>query len=67
MPKRLQRPKTLAGDDLTILVASAEREYPGILELLEVYGGYAQALRDAQDYLAYLQPQTTYTVSSTSS
>lgn len=34
----------------------AERQAPGVLDVLKVYGGYEDALRQAESYLSGLNP-----------
>lgn len=43
--------------DLGSLLNDAEREIPGVSELLKVYGGYEEAVRAMQEYLAMTKPQ----------
>lgn len=46
------------------LLARAEQEFPGISDLLQLYRTYDQPLRQAQEYLKALEPQTFWTTSS---
>lgn len=43
--------------DLGSLLNDAEREIPGVSELLKVYGGYEEAVRTMQEYLEMTKPQ----------
>jgi len=43
--------------DLGSLLNDAEREIPGVSELLKVYGGYEEAIRAMQEYLEMTKPQ----------
>ncbi len=40
--------------------AAAEQVPPGILGILAIYGGYEQAMRQAEEYFAALSPQATF-------
>jgi hypothetical protein len=39
------------------LLNDAEKEIPGVSELLKVYGGYEEAIRAMQEYLEMTKPQ----------
>ena len=43
--------------DLKSLLNDAEKENPGVSELLKVYGGYEEAVRAMQEYLEMTKPQ----------
>jgi len=43
--------------DLESLLNDAEKEIPGVSELLKVYGGYEEAVRAMQEYLEMTKPQ----------
>jgi len=43
--------------DLGSLLNEAEKEIPGVSELLKVYGGYEEAVRAMQEYLEMTKPQ----------
>jgi len=43
--------------DLGSLLNDAEKEIPGVSELLKVYGGYEEAVRAMQEYLEMTKPQ----------
>jgi len=58
--KGLQR---TAEDEFLELQRAAEEEYPGILELLKVYGGYEEGLRTMQEYLEITSQEPVITTS----
>ncbi len=52
--------------ELENLLTHAEEQLPGILELLQVYGGYEDMIRTMQQYLEATQPQPFVTTSNQS-
>jgi len=50
-------PEKSRQSDLGSLLNDAEREIPGVAELLKVYGGYEEAVRAMQEYLEMTKPQ----------
>ncbi len=52
--------------DLANMVERTEETAPGIMELLEVYGGYEDGLRMAQEYLAITHSVPVITVNNRS-
>lgn len=52
--------------ELEDLVMKAEEEFPGVPELLRVYGGYEEMVLAVQQYLKATQPQPFITTSNQS-
>jgi hypothetical protein len=53
-------------EELEELLASAKQHSPGVCELIEVYRGYEEAVREAGDYLRLLDVLPTITTSNQS-
>lgn len=47
------------------LEARAASEAPGVMDVIQVYGGYEAALRQVEAYLAATTPVPNYTVTNT--
>ena len=52
--------------DLKDLIAQAEKEMPGVVELLQVYGEYDKAIQQMHEYLEVTNPEALTTTSNES-
>ena len=55
---RMVSPEKSRQSDLGSLLNDAEKEIPGVSELLKVYGGYEEAIRAVQEYMEMTKPQS---------
>ncbi len=60
---KASQPKKVRQVDLKRLFKHAKQQFPGIMEILQVYGGYEEMEQAVKQYLAVTQPQPLITTS----
>jgi len=63
---RQKEPNVAEDEGLQELMEAARREYPGVMEMLKVYGGYEEHLRMVSQYDRLLRPTRSAAVANTS-
>jgi hypothetical protein len=51
------------GSEVESLLRNAEQQFPGIIDLLKVYGGYEEMIREVQQYVETTQQEPLITTS----
>jgi hypothetical protein len=60
------KPRGSTGSEVEGLLRSAEQQFPGITDLLKVYGGYEEMIREVQQYVEATQQEPIVTTSNRS-
>jgi len=60
------KPRKGTGSEMEGLLRSAEQQFPGITDLLKVYGGYEEMIREVQQYVEATRQEPLITTSNRS-
>jgi len=63
---RNMKPRRGTGSEVEGLLRSAEQQFPGITDLLKVYGGYEEMIREVQQYVEATRQEPFITTSNRS-
>jgi len=55
LDNRNQAPTSRTQQEWNTIVSQVQSKFPGIFDLLQVYGGYAQAVHEANAYLSLIR------------